>query len=430
MKTIIQDAVIFGNNRIHLALTCMIISASVSLSAQTLEQNIESVSRQIDQLNAAQDSLSGQLEELKFQAIRHQLASVGLPQTASCDEVIYHSAYALVYDEQHEQAKWVAHLLLPEVATGTEGRTNDFRPDPLIKTGSAVDEDYALKFKTPDGKSKTEGFGYDRGHLAPSADFRYSKKALSESYYYSNMSPQAPGLNRGRWSDLEDAMRNYCVRENTPLYIVTGGVLNSNLAKLEKGVNHVSIPKYYFKVALDLEHERAIGFIMPNEKCEYKLDHYCCSIDSIEKITGLNFFYKLPDESEEELESSISCSSWIPTQNKQEAEVLDPTSLPRNTFNTEQAAFYAGKRDEITVCGKVVSTKLSSKGNIFLNLDKPFPNHIFTVTIFKDQVQNFSYAPHEFLKDKTICVKGTVTKDANGVAGMIIKNDHAIEVQD
>jgi Zn-dependent alcohol dehydrogenase len=59
--------------------------------------------------------------------------------------VIYHTAFALVYDESHEQAKWVAHLLLPDVATGTEGRTNDFRPDPLIKTGSAVDEDYARK---------------------------------------------------------------------------------------------------------------------------------------------------------------------------------------------------------------------------------------------------------------------------------------------
>jgi endonuclease G len=169
---------------------------------------------------------------------------------------------------------------------------------------------------------------------------------------------------------------------------------------------------------------------MPNAKCEFKLDHYCCSIDSIEKITGLNFFHKLPDDTEASLEAASACTGWLPAQTKQEAEVLDPTTLPRNTFNTEQAAFYAGKRDEITVCGKVVSTKLSSKGNIFLNLDKPFPNHIFTVTIFKDQVSNFSYLPHEFLKDKTICIQGTVTKDANGVAGMIIKNESAIEVRD
>jgi endonuclease G len=199
----------------------------------------------------------------------------------------------------------------------------------LIKSGSAVDEDYALKTKTADGKTKTEGFGYDRGHLAPSADFRYSKKALSESFYYSNMSPQAPGLNRGRWSDLEDAMRSYCVRENTPLYIVTGGVLNSTLTKLEQGLNQVSIPQFYYKVVLDLEHQRAIGFLMPNAKCEFKLDHYCCSIDSIEKITGLNFFHKLPDDTEASLEAASACTGWLPAQTKQEAEVLMPESAMR-----------------------------------------------------------------------------------------------------
>lgn len=400
------------------------------LHAQTLNDKITSTSQQLKQLKQAHDSLSGHLEELKFQAMRHQLASVGLPATASCDEVIYHTALALVYDEKYEQAKWVAHMLLPDVATGTEGRTNDFRPDPLIKTGSAVDEDYALKVKTSEGKTKTEGFGYDRGHLAPSADFRYSKKALSESYFYSNMSPQTPGLNRGRWSDLEDAMRNYCVKENTPLFVVTGGVLQEGLPQLERGTNRVSIPQHYYKVVLDLEHGRAIGFIMPNAKCEYSLQHYICSIDSVEKVTGINFFYKLDDQQEESIESHVDQTAWLPVSKSNEAQAIDPTKLPRNTFNTEQAAFYAGKRDEITVCGKVVSTKLSSKGNIFLNLDKPFPNQIFTVTIFKDQVHNFSYAPNEALDGKMICVKGIVSKDSNGVAGMIITNENAIEWMD
>jgi endonuclease G len=352
-----------------------------------------------------------------------------LPETATCDEVIYHTAYALVYDESHEQAKWVAHLILPDVATGTEGRTNDFRPDPLIKTGSAVDEDYARKTKTPEGKTKTEGFGYDRGHLAPSADFRYSKKALSESYFYSNMSPQTPGLNRGRWADMEDAMRGACIAHNTPLFVVTGPILKPDLTKLTQGINKVSVPNYYYKVILDIEHNEAIGFIMPNSKCEFPLEHYVCSVDSIEKITGLNFFHKLADDAEQTLESAFHKDYWLPEGKKSgDVEPLDATTLPRNTFNTQQAALYAGKRDEITVCGKVVSTKLSSKGNVFLNLDKMFPNHIFTVTIFNQNVPNFSYQPHETLKDKTICVTGYVTKDSNGVAGIIVENESAIDL--
>jgi hypothetical protein len=57
-----------------------------------------------------------------------------------------------------------------------------------------------------------------------------------------------------------------------------------------------------------------------------------------------------------------------------------------------------------------------------------FPNHIFTVTIFQQNVPNFSYSPHEALKEKTICVTGYVTKDSNGVAGIIVENESAIEL--
>jgi endonuclease G len=154
-----------------------------------------------------------------------------------------------------------------------------------------------------------------------------------------------------------------------------------------------------------------------------------CSVDSVEKITGLNFFHKLADDAEQTLESAVHKDYWIPEGKKSgDVEPLDATKLPRNTFNTQQSALYAGKRDEITVCGKVVSTKLSSKGNVFLNLDKMFPNHIFTVTIFNQNVPNFSYPPHEALKDKTICVTGYVTKDSNGVAGIIVENESAIDL--
>jgi len=103
--------------------------------------------------------------------------------------------------------------------------------------------------------------------------------------------------------------------------------------------------------------------------------------------------------------------------------------LPRNHFNTVQAKYYAGKNETITVCGTVVSTKLSSKGNVFLNLDKSFPNQIFTVSIFKDQLINFSYLPHEELIGKTIYVTGKVT-DFNGTPSMSIQDEQAIKIED
>lgn len=209
----------------------------------------------------------------------------------------------MVYAEAFEQAKWVAHIVLPDVVNGNEGRTNDFRPDEKIKTGSAVETDYFLRIPITDSTFKYDGFGYDRGHLAPSADFRYSKKALSESYLYSNMSPQVAKLNGGHWAELEDVIRQYVVRNKTQVYIVSGPVLRPGLPKIERGTNKVSIPEFYFKVALDETNQRAIGFIMPNKDCEYPVMSYACSIDSIESVTGIDFFASLPDDKEGTLES-------------------------------------------------------------------------------------------------------------------------------
>jgi endonuclease G len=89
---------------------------------------------------------------------------------------------------------------------------------------------------------------------------------------------------------------------------------------------------------------------------------------------------------------------------------------------------YSGKNESITVCGTVVSTKRSAKGNVFLNLDKAFPNQVFTVSIFKDKLLNFSYSPDEELLGKTICIEGKVS-DFNGTPSMSIANENAIRVQ-
>ena len=61
-----------------LLLTGVFLLASKYLLSQTLETKIASTSAQIASLKAAHDSLSGALEELKFQSMRHQITQVGL----------------------------------------------------------------------------------------------------------------------------------------------------------------------------------------------------------------------------------------------------------------------------------------------------------------------------------------------------------------
>ncbi|MDZ7792136.1 MAG: DNA/RNA non-specific endonuclease [Spirochaetia bacterium] len=121
-----------------------------------------------------------------------------------------HTGYTLSYSEEHEQAEWVAYKLTIEELQGDVERTDNFREDKKVDTETASLSDY-------------RGSGYDRGHLAPAADFSWSEEAMSDTFYLSNMSPQKPGFNRGIWRSLESQVREWAIRDKA-LLVVTGPV--------------------------------------------------------------------------------------------------------------------------------------------------------------------------------------------------------------
>lgn len=233
-----------------------------------------------------------------------QSTSLEIPTLHKQDVIIKHLAYTLSYNEQHEQANWVAYQLTADETKKKVSRSNDFEPDLSISTGSANGDDY-------------KGSGYDRGHLAPAADMGWSEQAMHESFYYSNMSPQVPGFNRGIWKYLEEQVRQWAI-DNQSVYVVTGPILSKDLITI--GANKVSIPKYYYKVLLDYTQPslKGIAFIMPNASSDLSLKTFAVSIDSVEKVTGLDFFPELPDSEEASIEKSlcVDCWSWTSTATK------------------------------------------------------------------------------------------------------------------
>lgn len=180
---------------------------------------------------------------------------------------------------------------------GQIDRTDNFRADSTVSTGSASLADY-------------KGSGYDRGHLAPAADMKFSDSAMRESFFMSNMSPQDPSFNRGIWKKLEAIVRQYAY-DHQNIFIATGPVLNKESFPTI-GPNQVSIPEYYYKVILDYREPeiKAIGFYIPNEKGSSPIEAYAVPIDVIEGLTGINFFSQLPDDVEEILESDFDISLW------------------------------------------------------------------------------------------------------------------------
>lgn len=206
-----------------------------------------------------------------------------LPAFKASDDIIRHDGYTLRYREDYEQADWVAYPLLAYEVTGDAERGNDFMPDPEVATGSALPTDYARS-------------GYDRGHLAPAGDFKFSQRLMRESFYMSNISPQAPQFNRGIWKELEDQVRQWAVRDQG-LYVVTGPILRPGLPTIGRK-NEISVPEYYYKVILycNSPNIRMIGFILRNEPSNQSLEEFVVPVSEVERRTGLTFFPKIPGD--------------------------------------------------------------------------------------------------------------------------------------
>jgi len=227
--------------------------------------------------------------------LQYDNLALGIP--GKCDTLIDRPGYALGYIEYHEQAAFVIYKLTAREALTKEAqRTNRFRSDPEIPTGSATTADYRRS-------------GYDRGHLAPAADMAFSVQTMADSFFMSNMSPQKPAFNRGIWKRLEEQVRQIAIREKA-IYVVTGPILPRKKT-VTIGANQVTVPTHYYKVIFDLTPPRKmIGFILPNEGSDRPLEDFAVTVDVVEKATGLDFFSTLPQAVQKRLESTITVSAW------------------------------------------------------------------------------------------------------------------------
>ena len=226
---------------------------------------------------------------------RYDNLSFGIPGKADC--IVDREGFALGYIEYHEQPAWVIYKLTrAEVQTQVARRTNRFREDPEVPTGSATNADYRKS-------------GYDRGHLAPAADMAFSVQTMADSFFFSNMSPQVPAFNRGIWKRLEEQVRKFALHEGE-IMVVTGPVLPKEKS-ITIGNNKVTVPDRYYKVVYDLTPpQKMIGFIIPNNGSTRPLQDFAVTVDAVEKETGLNFFSLVPRQEQDRLESTITLDAW------------------------------------------------------------------------------------------------------------------------
>lgn len=213
-----------------------------------------------------------------------------------CDSasLIQHTYFSLCYNESTEQADWVSYFITPErLKNKVARRPDNFRDDPLVKTGSASPRDY-------------KGSGFDRGHLCPAGDMSFDSVAMSESFFMSNMCPQFPGFNRGIWNSLEQKVRTWGLDFDT-LFICTGPLFYDTTYSFI-GENKVAIPDACYKVLLGKKDSvySAAAFIIPNLDGLKGPLSFATSIDKVEEQSGIDFFPALNDSIEAAIEKKKS----------------------------------------------------------------------------------------------------------------------------
>ena len=219
------------------------------------------------------------------------------PVTHIPEQVLRRTGYVVSYNKDTRLPNWVAWHLAAEHTNGAAKRpSRAFHEDEEVPAPRAEDRDYYNS-------------GYDRGHMCPAADNKWSGDAMLESFLFTNMCPQNHNLNVGDWNEMENQCRRWA-QQYGDIYIVCGPVLYKGKHKTI-GKNKVVVPEAFFKVVLCLAGTpKAIGFIYKNVAGDRPKGDYVNTVDEVERITGFDFFHDLPDDVEAAVEASCSLSDW------------------------------------------------------------------------------------------------------------------------
>jgi endonuclease G len=238
---------------------------------------------------------------------------------------VCHATYVLSHNNRRKTPDWVIEHLTRAQVVGKNTRPSEkFKPEENVcPAARAVDKDYA-------------GSALDRGHQAPSNDFKSKLGLMVESFILSNVVPQVGlGFNRGIWKDFEALVRELVINRGE-IYVVTGPIypdangktpaITTKINSCRKEItfrlpekvsicddndadpkarckNGVAVPVGLYKIIYDPAMRRANAYILPNidhrdlesdnEPLDY-LKRFRTSLKVVQRYTGLEFLGALP----------------------------------------------------------------------------------------------------------------------------------------
>lgn len=212
------------------------------------------------------------------------------------EQIKEYAGFTLSFNKENHTPNWVGWELLATEVGGSVARSNRFWSDDDIYECS-THADYKRS-------------GYDRGHMIPAADQKWNEQAMDDCFVMANICPQDRALNSGAWNTLEDKCRLWAKRDSA--IIIVAGPIYDKSDKIFIGESKVRVPSAFFKVIISpyTNTPKGIAFIYPNMSSPGNMQNYVMTIDQVEQITEIDFFYNLPDEIENKIESVSSFKEW------------------------------------------------------------------------------------------------------------------------
>jgi endonuclease G len=213
------------------------------------------------------------------------------------EQILKRMGYTTSYNRETKNPNWVAWHLTKSHTYGKNQRSEEVFTEDMEVSPRATDNDYYTS-------------RYDRGHMCPAGDNKWDATAMTESFLFTNICPQNHNLNKYEWNDLEIQCRDWA-RKYGAIDIVCGPVYDTSSPTRTIGRGHVWVPDGFFKVVMCRNNNpKAIGFLFRNDGKKVSLSSVVCSVDDIERKTGIDFYPALDDKIEDRIEAQANLNDW------------------------------------------------------------------------------------------------------------------------
>lgn len=224
------------------------------------------------------------------------LYTVLIPDDIPSQTKMY-TGFFLSFNKDNKTPNYVSWELTKDETNYVVDRKDDWWKDPDIEGCPTKDYQYSI-------------YGYQRGHMCPSADQRWSAQAQKDCCVMANICPQLGSLNEKAWATLEGKERDWARRDGA-IWIICGPIYEETDTQ-RIGVDNVRVPSAFFKTFLyyNGDKSRAIAFVYPHMSATGTMESYAMSVDDLESILNYDFFSALPDDIEKKVEAEFSFREW------------------------------------------------------------------------------------------------------------------------